>query len=68
MWKKGLSVVNSRNVFHTHCGKYCGNLRIYVEKNLRKMVFHISTGHKFSVPVEMWKTYTQTYDFKELNN
>ena len=67
MWKKGLSVVNNENVFHIRCGKYCGNLRIYVEKNIRKIVFHISTGHQLNTPVEMWKTYTQSYDFKELN-
>jgi hypothetical protein len=44
MWKKGLSVVARRNVFHNHCGKHCGNPRIYVEKNIREIVFHISTG------------------------
>jgi hypothetical protein len=45
MWKKGLNVVDKRIVFHNGCGKRCGNLRIYVEKNIRKIVFHISTGH-----------------------
>ncbi len=67
MWKKGLSVVGKRNVFHRRCGKCCGNPRIYVEKNLREIVFHISTGLSLSLPVEMWKTPIQTYAFKELN-
>jgi hypothetical protein len=44
MWKKGLNVVDRRIVFHNYCGKHCGNPRIYVEKNVTEMVFHISTG------------------------
>jgi hypothetical protein len=68
MWKTGLSVVDKRNVFHNGCGKHCGNLRIYVEKNIRKIVFHISTGHQFNLPVEMWKTFIQLYVVKELND
>ena len=67
MWKSGLSVVNNRNVFHNPCGKCCGNLRAYVEKKHEARVFHISTGHIFSPPVEMWKTFSQLYDFKQLN-
>ena len=68
MWKKGLSLVGKRNIFHRRCGKCCGNPRIYVEKNLGETVFHISTGSQFSLPVEMWKTPIQIYVLKELNN
>jgi hypothetical protein len=56
MWKKGLSVVSSKDVFHNGCGKGCGNLVVYVEKKLREKVFHISTGADDKLPVEMWKT------------
>jgi hypothetical protein len=68
MWKKGLTVVDKRNVFHRYCGKCCGNPRNYVEKNSREGVFHISTGHQLGCPVEMWKTPVQIYVLKELNN
>jgi hypothetical protein len=68
MWKKGLNVVDRRIVFHNYCGKHCGNPRIYVEKNVTEMVFHISTGQLFNLPVEMWKTHVQLYRFKELSN
>jgi hypothetical protein len=56
MWKSGLSVVSSGIVFHNGCGKRCGNLRVNVEKKCKGRVFHISTGHLFALPVEMWKT------------
>jgi hypothetical protein len=56
MWKKDLSVVSSKDVFHNGCGKGCGNLAVYVEKRLREKVFHISTGNLSPAPVEMWKT------------
>jgi len=45
MWKKDLSVVSTINVFHNGCGKGCGNLGIYVEKESYEGVFHISTGY-----------------------
>jgi hypothetical protein len=57
MWKNRLIVVNNRIVFHRVCGKRCGKLQVNVEKKYEERVFHISTGHLFTVPVEMWKTF-----------
>ena len=57
MWKNGLTVVNSRIVFHNPCGKRCGKLCVNVEKKYEERVFHISTGYLFTGPVEMWKTF-----------
>jgi hypothetical protein len=45
MWKSGLSVAANRIVFHSGCGKRCGNLSVCVEKKPGAKVFHISTGH-----------------------
>jgi hypothetical protein len=56
MWKKDLSVVSNMDVFHKGCGKDCGNLDIYVEKERHERVFHISTAYSLTLPVEMWKT------------
>jgi hypothetical protein len=56
MWKSDLNVVANGIVFHNGCGKCCGKLSLCVEKNREKKVFHISTGHLFTIPVEMWKT------------
>jgi hypothetical protein len=57
MWKSDLNVVTIRIVFHSGCGKCCGNLQLYVEKGRKGKVFHISTGHFWRQPVEMWKTF-----------
>jgi hypothetical protein len=57
MWKSHLTVVVIKIVFHNGCGKCCGNLWLYVEKAPKGKVFHISTGHLLSLPVEMWKTF-----------
>jgi hypothetical protein len=57
MWKSELSVVSNRIVFHSGCGKCCGNLWLNVEKKYEERVFHISTGTIFTLPVEMWKTF-----------
>jgi hypothetical protein len=57
MWKTDLSVAANRIVFHKGCGNHCGKLCLCVEKELEEKVFHISTGHLSSVPVEMWKTF-----------
>lgn len=56
MWKSGLSVVSSTDVFHNGYGKDCGNLDVYVEKERHEKVFHISTGAVDKPSVEMWKT------------
>ena len=56
MWKRELSAVGNIDVFHNGCGKCCGNLSIYVEKEYEGGVFHISTGYELTLPVEMWKT------------
>ncbi len=56
MWKSDLNVISIRIVFHNACGKRCGNLTVYVEKETEAKVFHISTGHFLEYPVEMWKT------------
>ena len=58
MWKTGLIVVTNEIVFHNGCGKYCGKLYLCVEKEPVEKVFHISTGHLSSLPVEMWKTFS----------
>jgi hypothetical protein len=58
MWKTGISVAGNGNIFHNPCGKCCGNLRAFVEKNHEARVFHISTGPFLTPPVEMWKTFT----------
>jgi hypothetical protein len=58
MWKSDLNVVVNRIVFHNGCGKCCGKLYLCVEKELEEKVFHISTGHLSSLPVEMWKTFS----------
>jgi hypothetical protein len=57
MWKSHLTVVSNGIVFHSPCGKCCGNLWLYVEKGLKGKVFHISTGYFHRHPVEMWKTF-----------
>jgi hypothetical protein len=56
MWKTHLTVVIKEFVFHSPCGKRCGNLRLSVEKKLQQKVFQISTGAIITSPVEMWKT------------
>src|ERR1700755_2924906 len=66
MWKTEVSVAANGNVFHNPCGNRCGNLRAFVEKKHEGRVFHISTGAFLSPPVEMWKTFSQMVDFKQL--
>ena len=66
MWKTEVNVVGNRIIFHNPCGNRCGNLRAFVEKNHEARVFHISTGPFLSLPVEMWKTFSQLFDFKQL--
>jgi hypothetical protein len=57
MWKTHFIVDSKGIVFHSPCGKRCGNLRPLVEKLELSKVFHISTGANIAMPVEMWKTH-----------
>ena len=56
MWKSHLTVDGKELIFHSPCGKCCGKPFPSVEKSSLEKVFHISTGHFFTGPVEMWKT------------
>jgi hypothetical protein len=38
-----------------------------VEKELEEKVFHISTGSLSSLPVEMWKTFSQFVENEQFN-
>jgi hypothetical protein len=67
MWKSGLTVVYIRIVFHSRCGKRCGKVCFCVEKELEEKVFHISTGHLSSLPVEMWKTFGQFIENRQVS-
>jgi hypothetical protein len=58
MWKSHFNVDAKRNRIHSPCGNRCGNLQQTVEISDADKVFHISTGHHFTYPVEMWKTLT----------
>jgi hypothetical protein len=45
MWKTDLNVVVNEIVFHSGCGKCCGNLYLRVEKMYMERDIHISTAH-----------------------
>jgi hypothetical protein len=56
MWKSHFIVLAKGIVFHSPCGNRCGKLSPTVEICSFGKVFHISTGHFITGPVEMWKT------------
>jgi hypothetical protein len=52
MWKSHFNVDAKRNRIHSPCGNRCGNLQTTVEISDADKVFHISTGHHFTI---LWK-------------
>ena len=56
MWKSHFTVETKGIVFHKGCENLCGNPDYSVGIFSVQKVFHISTGHLYHMPVEMWKT------------
>jgi hypothetical protein len=66
MWKTHSNVDDKGIIFHRGCENQCGKLSRLVDITTFDKDFHISTGCLFLVPVEMWKSRTQTLYTKSL--